>query len=226
MEKTTSNEESAFKDQRENKETFKHLVKLESEVKKEIEEQEAQQRKATFYKALDTIIDLKLSVEEVNQRFETISDVFISMATGDFSKRLEINVTKNLFTWLATNVNMVNDELQRNVVKNNFLEEALELTSDMALMTNTKGVIIYANSASTEYLNQTKDNIITLGIANIFESKTQFGVAKKEGEKIENVKVMICPYNSKSFPAELTIKEVVGLEGIDGYLYQVKKIRG
>lgn len=222
MENKKTDHLTQLKNRNDSLENLDHLMKLEKEVKEELEQQQSRSRKSSFYSALDTIIDLKDNVEGVNQNFESILEVFLSMATGDFSKRLEVSNRKNLFSLLAVYINKVNEELAENVVKKHILEEALELTPEFAVITDLKGTILYSNSAACHFLNLTKENVSRLIVANIFESKNQFGVENYTGEDIKDARVNLAPYNQSPFPILLSIKKLSDANGSDSYLYTAR----
>ena len=174
----------------------------------------------TFYQALKDLIDLKQNVEEFNHKFDQIGNVMTAMAKGEFNSRVDIPLSRNLFSFIGTAVNSVVEELEKNVTKRSFLETLLELHPFPTIITDTEGTILFANKAAYTITNYPKGYLTKLKIGNIFASKLQFGNSNSNDE-ITQEKVFISMYNkSEGFNSSLTIQKILSKGNIlDGYLY-------
>lgn len=203
---------------------YPDLQVMENEIDNKLLEENLSEENETFYKALKTVIRLKAGAEELQYKFEKFSEVFNAMAVGDFSKRIDIPNRKNLFSVMGSSINSVNEELNVNVVKKQYLESCLEYIPHIAIVTDKSGSILFANALTLKILNKTTDYINRLLIANIFESRTQFGGFDPEPESLEDQPVTI-QYLDISFKARMTLKKIRDkFEETDGYLYIIKKV--
>jgi signal transduction histidine kinase len=203
---------------------YSDLENLDTEILRLIGEENTSDPEAKFYEILRTVISLKIDSVELNHKFEAINIVLTALAIGDFSQKVNVPNRKNIFSHLGTSINAVIDELKVNVVKTPYLEASIEFISDIAIITNKEGGISFVNSVTLKVLEKRKEYLIDLRIANIFESKTQFGISNPDFNKFENIPVKIDYFNVKK-DVNLTVKQIFNKLGeLDGYLYIAKLI--
>jgi len=199
------------------------LLKLEKEIEQIISSEIGSDDKLSFYKAIKMVINLKLNVDEFNQRFQEFEELFTSIAMGDFSKRMDIPNRKNLFTYMASSINAVIDEQEVNLIKKQYLETCLERIHELALITDKKGTIQFVNERATTILNRSKPDLIKLFVANIFESQLQFGIEEPDFKNFKDIPLSIIPFGKEKVEMLLSIEPILNrLEQIDGYLYTAK----
>ncbi|MBX9850653.1 MAG: hypothetical protein K2X86_02735 [Cytophagaceae bacterium] len=201
---------------------YTELQRIELELENLLSDENISSEKADFYKALRTVISLKTDSEELNYKFEEIHKVFTAIAIGDFTQRIDVPNRKNIFSHLGTSINAIVEELKVNVVKKQYLEASLEYIPHIAIITDKEGTIKFANSLTYKILGKTKEYILKLRIANIFESQTQFGILNPKSNSFEDITVKIT-YFDRSFNVSLSVKEIYNkLDQKDGYLYIAK----
>ena len=197
---------------------YMYLKELEGSLKAIIDNPKVQDKK--FYEALKDLIDLKLNIEEFNNKFDQIGDVMVSMAKGEFNKRVDIPVSRNLFAFIGTSVNSVIDELERNVIKKSFLETLLETSSTPIIITDTEGIILFSNKAAYVFTNYPPDGLSRLIIKNLFVGKSNY-IIPESGEALEQMNVSVVLYNELTTKeAKLNIRHIYNRQGtIEGYIY-------
>jgi signal transduction histidine kinase len=199
------------------------LLKLEKEIEQIITSGIGSDDKLSFYKAIKLVINLKLNVDEFNERFQEFEELFTSIAMGDFSKRMDIPNRKNLFTYMASSINAVIDEQEVNLIKKQYLETCIEKINEIALITNKKGTIQFANEKAATVFNRNKSDLLKLFVANLFESQLQFGIEIPDFKNFKDIPLRIIPYGKEKIEVLLTVEPILNrLEQIDGYLYTAK----
>ena len=194
---------------------YTYLKELEGTLKEIIESPKVPDKK--FYQALKDLIDLKLNVEEFNNKFDQIGDVMTAMARGEFNQRVHIPISRNLFAFIGTSINSVMDELNRNVVKTGFLETLLELEARPTIITDAKGVILFSNKSAYTLTNYPPKGLSRLIIKNLFIEIIDLGDMELSYRK----SVSISLYN-KPDPIEvsLSVQRIYDKQGtVDGYIY-------
>lgn len=197
---------------------YKYLKELEGTLKEIIDSPEVPDK--IFYQALKDLIDLKQNVEEFNHKFDQIGNVMTAMAKGEFNSRVDIPLSRNLFSFIGTAVNSVAEELEKNVTKISFLETLLELQPQPAIITNKQGTILFANKHAYAVTNYPPGYLSKLKISNLFASKLRFGNSGINDE-IRKERVFISMYNKPElFNTSLTIQKIMSKgNALDGYLY-------
>lgn len=202
---------------------FFDLLNLKTQVDTNLLEENLPKDRAAFYEALKTLIDVKINEEEIYFKFDKLEEVFTAVALGNFTTRLDIPRQKNLFSFLATSINAVIEELEANVSKNALLISSLQCIPDAAIITDTRGSISFANDKATMLLNRSLNDTIKLMIQNVFELQMQFGTSG-EFELKEDAAVKIRPYNQDLISVRLTVKQIKGKnDELEGYIYLIKE---
>lgn len=204
------------------KQNFMDLRGLKGQVAKSLLSENMANDKVAFYEALKTLIDIKINEEEILFKFDKLQEVFTEMALGNFSNKIDIPNQKNLFSFLAVSINAVIEELEANVKKNEFVQATIECITEPAIVTDSKGNILFVNDKVDHLLNTHKEILKDLRIANIFENHAQFGDPGNEDVFMDK-KVNIRPYNKEFSPVLLTVKPISCKSGkVDGYIYILK----
>lgn len=181
------------------------------------------QKKIEFFTALETILDLRVQFENLIERSDEFEEVATAIASGDFDKRINVPNSKDLFSTFSTLLNVIGEELKSNVVKNHYLQEALEAIPDSALITNKAGTILFSNAPASKLLNLEKEDLRFLEIVNIFETQKQFGSETKFINEHIRMITLVRPFNRPVISVDLSIKKLIGNDGVlDGYLYILK----
>lgn len=130
-----------------------------------------------YYEAIKKLVDLKLNESEFNDSFKEIEEVMISMGRLDFTKRVPIENSKDLFAFLGSCINLVADELEENAIPKDFLTSSMnilmERKPEVALLANKAGKIISA-SGDTELLGYKADKLTNSKIQGVLTIDLQF----------------------------------------------------
>jgi signal transduction histidine kinase len=181
-----------------------------------------QSRKLSLLKSLESIVDCQLQIDEVQDHLQEMQEAIAMMGQGDFSKRLGWKQSDSVYSIFATLINMLSEELRQNVVKKYFLVEVLEHVSDLVMITDRLGNIIFVSTKCEGYLNMKREDLLYFQIANIFETKKRFGVDNKlVGET--KFEVNLLPHESNPFKVNVYVKELRDNGITDGYIYIIKR---
>lgn len=193
-----------------------YLNILQNEVDKLINESSSLQEKSHRYEALKSIIDLISQEEEFNIRFDEFSNMIVSMAHLDFSKRLEVGSSEDLFAYIATSLNLLSEELEYRASPRSYLAETMNLITDPVIITDESGKIKCANDLFLTMSGfKNNDDLLDKDINFIISGLT-------EGSNDQEV-VILATDNSKQ-PAIVSKKEITGKSGIgNGFLYILKE---
>jgi len=223
-------------ERRKKSEESEHILVLKDQLKEVIQEAKELNIPSHLYegieKALDLkkhIIDLGICESRTKKKFEEFEKVCIAIAQSDFQKmEIDFDDDQDLFTHIGNSINTISSELEHTTTKKHYLEETMDWIPSPAIITNKEHVVIFCNKFASSILNLSKENLLLLRIANIFETQTPFGTPEYcntiSGEISFNT--YIIPYQKSPVKVKLFVKKFVNPnnENEDGFLYILSKI--
>ncbi len=147
------------------------------------------------------IVELKHAHQGIRRQFDLYQEVIMAMASLDFTKRIPLGNTSDMFQYFATSLNMLNEELADKVVSSLFPAVLMEESDDIILITDGNGVLTQYNThvskrfgyGETELIGRPIDQI--LGAADVEinhtdKEKNRVCLLAKDHELVEvNLKI-------------------------------------
>ncbi|MFN6944891.1 MAG: PAS domain S-box protein [Cytophagaceae bacterium] len=174
-----------------------HLQFLHEEVIRIIEEKKNCNAETEKLEGLRQFLSLIIREERYMKKFDEFNNVVLSMAQFDFSGRMDIGEEEDLFTYLATSINLLNEELEANVVPLHFLNSVLESSKESILLIDETGKIQHSSNQLVEVLGYTASELNGRNISNLFvdfsinnlgiSDHSKVTVLAKDGEQLEKV---------------------------------------
>lgn len=190
-----------------NSEKAAYLTILQQEVDNLINESKSHHEKTNRYEALRNIIDLISQEEEFNLRFDEFSDMIISMAQLNFSHRLDVATGDDLFGYIATSLNLLNEELEHRAAPKHFLSEAMEMIPHPVLITDEKGIIQEANSLAESLTGFQKEELINTPVSNYIFSSAMENILENA---LSEQAAVLQSKSQQNINVIISSKEVVG----------------
>jgi signal transduction histidine kinase len=181
-----------------------------------------------YYEAIKKLVDLKLNEGDFNERLKEIENVMLALGKLDFTKRVQIENSKDLFTFLGSCINLVAEELEANAIPKEFLTSSMNILlrrkPEVALLADQHGKIISA-SGNTEILGYKQDKLTNSKIQGVLTIDLQF-TAENLGN-IEDVEIHYINPNHELASALISIDKIEHPTEVDQthYLYSFKQIK-
>ena len=195
-----------------------YLISLQKEIDKLILTGETFNENPEVYKVLKEIIEEKLSEETFRGRFEEINDFVISMAQLDFSKSLSLGERKDLFSYVASSLNLLNEELRAKVVSNNFVQTLIDKNGKSVILIDKAGKIIFANTQVRTLLNFSEGDLRNKHISMLLDKEFCFTLSDCWGER--TVSIEIRNQSNELIPVTLNALPINNENTIDGFMLE------
>jgi hypothetical protein len=131
-----------------------------------------------YYQAIRKLIDFKLNENEVKEQFKKFTDIVVSMSELDFSRRMVVENSKDMFAFIGTSLNTLNEELEAKVVPKEFLDEIIsnimEVKPDFSVLTNTDGKIVLVSKNPESIIGHSRKDLDGKRIQNFFATNIHF----------------------------------------------------
>jgi|GEM_PF-5314589 len=185
-----------------------------------------------YFQAIRNLIDFKLNEDEVKTNFAEINDVLTSMAQLNFSKRVKVENTKDLFSYLGASINLVNEELEGEILHKNLhaeiIENVLRTKADHIITLDGFSLITYIDEKLCDLLNYNIDDIIGKNISTILSCES-VSLILDSGLNVKEKEVFLIGRKSKEeISMKLTVKKIKFTKGteykIGGFLYLFSKL--
>lgn len=163
--------------------------------------------------------------------FEQIDEVFSAMSKLEFSKRLPVltlhGSDKNIFNYVATWLNMVNEELQRTVLSVNltdlffkhYEQQGLEM---IVIGTRKDHSIYYINKYGEKILGKTRIDLYNQTVYTLFTPLADIDNFLLNQEAVQDIAIEL-DINNKPTAALLDIEPSYNTLGeIEGYAYTIR----
>jgi len=128
--------------------SYNNILSLREQVEKLLTEDEALKDNKNVT-SLKNILKLIVNEEAFHTYYQDFNDVLISMAEMDFTKRLSIENTGDLFSYISTAINLLNEELAEKAVPKYLLQQVLDMLPEASVMVDREKSIQYINSKFT-----------------------------------------------------------------------------
>jgi signal transduction histidine kinase len=223
-------------DIRKRSEESERLIALKNQLKEVIEEAKELKIPSQYYEGIENVLDLKKYIIDlgiceirVKKKFEEFERVCLAIAQSDFQKmEIDFDDDQDLFTHIGNSINTISTELEHTTTKKHYLEEIMDWMPSPAIITNREHVVLFGNKYASAILNLSKENLIQLRIANIFETQTPFGTPDylNSIESEVTFNTFIIPYQQSPIKVKLYVKKFMNPnnESDDGYLYVFSRI--
>lgn len=200
-----------------------YLSKMRDQLNKLIEEGHSLNESTLVYETLTNIINLKLTEKEINSRFEELSDIVISMARLDFSKRMEVPSEQDLFAYISTSINMLNEELGESVVPVNHMQTVIDTMDELVFITNERGYINLINNKLGLFLDFEKEALFSKNINSLFGAEWVLQLVKN-GESVENKVCNLLNSDENLIQVNISAQPLSHEhQEISGYLFKIKQ---
>ena len=181
---------------------------------------------AIYYHAIKKLIDFKLNEDEVKRQFKDFQDVIIATAKMDFSQRIHIENEKDLFSYIACGLNMLNEELEDQAmpkaVHESVMEYVIKEKPDYVILTDASAKIIYISGECDLATGYSKDQLLNQDIQNLFAYPVHF-TNQATGE-IKSKEVNMVLSDASLIPVILSLHEIPYYRNQQSYyLYIFKK---
>ena len=184
-----------------------------------------------YFQAIRNLIDFKLNEDEVKSYFTEVNEVLTSMAQLNFSKRVKVENTKDLFSYLGASINLVNEELEGEILYKNLhteiVENILGTKADHIITLDGFSLVTYVDEKLCDLLNYNIDDLIGKNISNILSCES-VSLILDSGLNVKEKEVSLVVRKSKEYiPMKLTVKKIKFAKGsefkIGGFLYLLKQ---
>lgn len=199
-----------------------YLISLQQEINKLIKEGEALSKKPEIYNALKVIIEQRITEGTFRARFEEINNFIISMAQLDFSKSLDLGDRKDLFSYVASGLNLLSEELGAKVVSNNFVQTLIDKNSNSIILIDKSGTIKFLNTVARSFLNFSIEEIVHKNIETLIDKDFCFTFSDYWGER--TVHIDIHNKSNESIPVILNATPINNGNTIDGFMLEFKPV--
>ena len=124
--------------------SYNNILTLREKVEKLLSEDELLKGNPNIT-VLKNILKLIVNEEAFHAYYQEFNDVLLSMADMDFSKRLSIENSGDLFSYISTAINLLNEELAEKAAPKHLLQQTLDLLAEAAILLDKDKVIQYVN---------------------------------------------------------------------------------
>lgn len=198
-----------------------YLISLQQEVTRMFEEAEASNRKPEIYNALKVIIEQRITEGTFRARFDEINDLIISMAQLDFSKSLDLGDRKDLFSYVASGLNLLSEELGAKVVSNTFVQTLVDKNTNPVVLIDKSGKIRFLNKAATSFLNFSVEEILHRDIHTLLDKDFCSTFSECWDERVVNIDIQ--NKAAQLIPIVLTASPINNDENtIDGFMLEFR----
>jgi PAS domain S-box-containing protein len=200
---------------------FADLVTIKEQVDKLVEQNKLSEDSPNF-QALQNVLRLIINEESFHTYFDQLTEVVLSMSKFDFSKRLPLNNSGDLFCFISTSLNLLSEELEVLVAPKHYLEETLELLPEAAVLTNEKGQIQFMNQHLEDLTQFKRHELIGRALLTLFNEEFVTNCFKEEF--VVNQKTLIFDKYIKYIPVVVAIKKIKGAnDRANGFIFSIKK---
>jgi PAS domain S-box-containing protein len=207
-----------------NKVPFADLVTIKEQVDKLVEQNKFSNDSPNF-KALQNVLRLIINEESFRTYFDQLTEVVLSMGRFDFSKRLPINNSGDLFCFISTSLNLLSEELEVLAAPKHYLEETLELLPEAAILTNDKGEIQYLNQRFESLTKFKRHELIGKSLSAFFRAEFVAKCLKEDLDLVINEKTLLFDRYLNYIPAITSIKKMKGANNrANGFIFSIKRL--
>lgn len=160
--------------------------------------------------------------------FNPFGETFAAMAQMDFTRKIPTDVNNEddeLFDFVATGLNMVNEELEGVAFHKNLLHTILggiDTQETSVLITDVNGKIYFVNSNSSDLYNFNENTLHGQNIHVVFRNFEQIDKKIKQLGSVHEEKVEL-EWLGEVIPKKLTLAIEVKLGKINSLIYILKK---
>jgi hypothetical protein len=159
-----------------------------------------------------------------DQLYAPFIELFESMAQLDFTKRVPPEANNEFFEFMATGINMVNEELEGVVIHKDVLSsvlEGLDIQGGTVIITDHKGFISYVKSNAPDLHNFNESTLKGQRVPVVFKSFDAIDEKIKQLNSIKDYDVEL-QWMGKVIPKKLTLAMAVKLGKINSMVYVLK----
>jgi PAS domain-containing protein len=201
---------------------FTDLVTIKEQVDKLVEQNKLSEDSPNF-QALQNVLRLIINEESFRTYFDQLTEVVLSMSNFDFSKRLPINNSGDLFCYISTSLNLLSEELEVLAAPKHYLEETLDLLPEAAILTNEKGQIQFINRHLEDLTQFKRRELIGKSVLTLFNEK--FVTNCFNEDLVVNHKTLIFDKYIKGIPAIVAFKKIKGAnDRSNGFIFSIKRL--
>jgi PAS domain S-box-containing protein len=201
---------------------FVDLVTIKEQVDKLVELNKHAEDSPNF-QALQNVLRLIINEESFRTYFEKFNEVILSMSSFDFSKRIPIEKSGDIFCYISTSLNLLSEEFGVLVAPKHYLEETLNLLPEAVILTNDKGDIQFVNQEFETLTKFKSHELLGKSISTIF--RKEFVEKCFSQDIIIGEKTLIYDKHINYIPIKVAIKKLKGPnDRANGFSFLMKKL--
>ena len=202
--------------------SYNNIISLQEQMEKLLEEDMTLKDNPNI-SSLKNILKLIVNEEAFYAYYQEFNEVLLSMAEMDFTKRLAIDETGDLFSYISTAINFLNEELAVRAVPKYYLQQALDMIPETAILVNDAKIIMHVNSNIKELTGYAPSELIGQHISQIFSAN--YIEQQLKSDFVVNDKTVIFTKSSGFVAVKLVMQTLRDLKGkFAGYSFLIKKV--
>ncbi|GEM_PF-1023111 len=191
--------------------------------------QDVSEDEAAYYQSIKRMISVKQQEYDVLKQFNDFNRAIIAMTRMDFSHRLDVDNRKDLWAYMATSLNMLNEELGERVLSKEIVQLAMNqvvhFKPDWVIITTREGIVKFSskNEMAGGLINYDEKNLIDKRIQNFFATNISF-MTSPDNAMTEKM-VYLVNADSTLLPVNLYVKELQSsYQDVFYYLYLITQV--
>ncbi len=191
--------------------------------------QDVSEDEAAYYQSIKRMISVKQQEYDVLKQFNDFNRAIIAMTRMDFSHRLDVDNRKDLWAYMATSLNMLNEELEERVLPKEIVQLAMNqvvhFKPDWVIITTREGIVKFSskNEMAGGLINYDEKNLIDKRIQNFFATNISF-MTSRDNAMTEKM-VYLVNADSTLLPVNLYVKELQSsYQDVFYYLYLITQV--
>src|SRR6185437_4711182 len=178
---------------------------------------------------LKRLVDYKVNEQEFKHQYKEFADMAIAIAKLDFTRKINVENTKDIFSYIATAMNLLSEELEHRAIPKNYLEQtieyATEINPDFTILSDSNGKIIAAGVKADSNIGYNASELKGKQVQSLFASDIHYMISEERQFETKEINI----FNSKSDLVLVTLysKELFHDRAeTPAYLYMMKEKRG